>query len=57
MIEIYLIYDNMHTNGTINAFICINNHINSCMKCMLSVTRDDDGEQSSFPRSSQRRAA
>ena len=35
MIEIYLKYDNMHINGTINAFNCINNHVNSCIKCML----------------------
>ena len=26
----------MHINGTINAFICINNHVNSCLNCMLS---------------------
>ena len=26
-IEMYLKYDNMHTNVIINAFICINNHI------------------------------
>ena len=31
MIEMYLKYDNMHTNGIINAFICINNHVNSCI--------------------------
>ena len=36
MIEIYLKYDNMHTIGIINAIICINNHVNSCIKCMLS---------------------
>ena len=36
MIEMYLKYDNMHTNVIINAFICINNHVNSCIKCMLS---------------------
>ena len=36
MIEVYLKYDNMHINGTINAFICINNHVNSCTNCMLS---------------------
>ena len=36
MIEIYLKYDNMHTIRTINAFIWINNHVNSCIKCMLS---------------------
>ena len=37
MIELYLIYDNMHTIGTINAFICINNHVNSCLNYMLSL--------------------
>ena len=36
MIEIYLKYDNMQTNGIINAFICINNHVNSCINSMLS---------------------
>ena len=30
MIEIYLKYDNMHTIGVINAFICIDNHVNAC---------------------------
>ena len=38
MIEMYLKYDNMHTNVIINAFICIDNHVNSCIKCMLSGT-------------------
>ena len=38
MIEIYLKYDNMHTIGTMNAFIYINNHVNSCINSMLSVT-------------------
>ena len=38
MRAIYLKYDNMHTNVIINVFICINNHVNSCIKCMLSVT-------------------
>ena len=37
MIEIYLKYDNMHTFGIINAFICINNHINLCINSMLSM--------------------
>ena len=26
----------MHTIRTINAFICINNHVNSCINSMLS---------------------
>ena len=37
MIEIYLKYDNMHTIRTINAFIFINNHANSCINSMLSI--------------------
>ena len=37
MIEIYLKYDNMHIIRTINAFICINKHINSCINNMLSL--------------------
>ena len=37
MIEIYLKYDNMHIIGVINDFICINNHVNSCINSMLSV--------------------
>ena len=36
MIEICLKYDNMHTFGIINALICINNHVNSCINSMLS---------------------
>ena len=40
MIEIYLKYDNMYINGIINAFICIINHVNSCIKCILSDTKD-----------------
>ena len=39
MIEIYLKYDNMHTIRTINAFICINNHVNSCIKCTVSIIK------------------
>ena len=37
MIEIYLKYDNMHTIGVINAFIYINNHVNSLINPMLST--------------------
>ena len=38
MIEIYLKYDNMHTFGMINALNCINNHVNSSINSMLSLT-------------------
>ena len=38
MIEIYLKYDNMNTIRTINAFICINNQVNSCINSLLSYT-------------------
>ena len=37
MVEIYLKYDNMHIIEIINAFICIDNHVNSCLNCMLSL--------------------
>ena len=40
MIEIYLKYENMHTIRTINAFICINNHVNLCINSMLLVSLD-----------------
>ena len=42
MIEIYLQYENMHTIRTINVFICITNHINSCINSMLSDNMIDD---------------
>ena len=45
MIEIYLKYDNMHTIRTINAFICINNHVNSCINSMLSKGNHDIHEE------------
>ena len=45
MIEMYLKYDNMHTIGTINALIYINNHINACMNCMLSAPRICDAKR------------
>ena len=39
----------MHTFGIINAFICINNHVNSCINSMLSITSEIGGM--SFTRS------
>ena len=41
-IEIYLKYDNIHTIVIINGFIYINNNLNSCIKCMLSMNRESD---------------
>ena len=38
MIEIYLKYDNMHTMGVINVFICINNHVNSCINACYHLS-------------------
>ena len=38
MINIYSKYDNMHKNEIFYALICINNHVNSCINCMLSMT-------------------
>ena len=37
MIEMHLKYDIMHTNRIFNALNCINNHVNSCINCMLLV--------------------
>ena len=37
MIEIYLKYDNMHIFVMINALICINNYIITCINSMLSM--------------------
>ena len=42
MVEIYLKYDNMRTIKTINAFICTNNHVNSCINSMLSAPHSHD---------------
>ena len=40
MIEMHSKYDNMHTNRIFNALNCINNHVNSCMNCMLAVRNE-----------------
>ena len=40
--------DNMHTSGVIDAFICINNHVNSSMNCMLSATHFGEELRDSF---------
>ena len=42
MINMHLKYDNMRTNRIFNALICINNHINLCMNCMLSTIHQKD---------------
>ena len=36
MIYMHSKYDNMHRNRIFNVFICINNHVNSCINWMLS---------------------
>ena len=38
MIDMHSKYDNMHTNEIFNAIISINNHVNSCINCMLLVS-------------------
>ena len=35
MIDIHSKYDNMHKNVIFYVLICINNHVNSCINCML----------------------
>ena len=37
MIDMHSKYDNMHENGMFYALICINNHIVTCLNCMLFV--------------------
>ena len=39
MIEMHSKYDNMLTNRILNALNYINNHVNSCINCMLSIGR------------------
>ena len=39
MTEMYSKYDNMYTNRIFNALNCINNHVHSCINCMLSPSR------------------
>ena len=38
MIDMHSKYDNMDTNGIFNTLICIDNHVNSYINCMLSLT-------------------
>ena len=40
MIEMHSKYHNMHQNGMFYALICINNHIISCINCVLLTKRD-----------------
>ena len=40
MIDIHSNYDNMHKNGIFYALICINNHVNSFINCLLSLFYD-----------------
>ena len=37
MMEMHSKYDNMHENRIFNALNYINNHLNSCINCMLSL--------------------
>ena len=37
MIDMHSKYGNIHTNRIFNALNYINNHVNSCINCMLSV--------------------
>ena len=38
MIEMHSKYDNMHTDRIFNALNFINNHVNSSINCMLSLS-------------------
>ena len=37
MMEMHTKYDNMQTNRIFNALIFINNQVNLCINCMLSI--------------------
>ena len=43
MIDIRSKHDNMHKNEIFYASICINNHIISCVNCMLSEAYSNSG--------------
>ena len=43
MIEICLKDDNMHEFVMINALICINNHVITCINSMFSESNVDEG--------------
>ena len=36
IIDVHSKYDSMHTNGIFDLLICINNHVNSYINCILS---------------------
>ena len=51
MIDIHSKFYNMHTNEIFYVLICIKNHINLCINCMLSTKAmpgDDDGGERSY---------
>ena len=50
MIEICLKDDNMHEFVMINALMCINNHVITCINSMLSSLSTDDGQSSRHTR-------
>ena len=37
MIDLQSNYDNMHKDEMFYALVCINNHIVTCINCMLSI--------------------
>ena len=37
MMNMHPKYDNMYRNEMFNALICINNHVNTSISCMLSA--------------------
>ena len=43
MIDIFSKHDKMHKNGIFYALFCNNNHIISCINCMLSRGRKREG--------------
>ena len=48
MIDMHLKFNNMHINRILNALNCINNHLNSCINYMLSITSTYNAEHMYF---------
>ena len=48
MIEMHSKYDNMHINVMFYALNCINNHVLSCLDCMLSENDRNSGAHASL---------
>ena len=46
MMNMHSKYNNMHRNKKFNALVCVNNHINTSISCMLSISLKLYGDSS-----------